>query len=179
MGRVGSRKLVAGGIAGGLVLAAVATSVVMFRPDHALRVATGVVAHNVCSKSFVSGLDPATVFAETIERSGIRLLRSVLSYRLDRNGNTVDASIAGLFGSRAAFHEGFGCVLLHGAEQPYLLKSDIAALKKPKSPPLLAEIAGADIVAPSRSRIEGGARSCLRGARRAAAAADQGGGGGA
>ena len=68
-----SRKLVAGGVVAALTAAAVA--VVMFRPDRAIRVATGVVAHNVCSKSFVSGLDPATVFAETIDRSGIRLLR--------------------------------------------------------------------------------------------------------
>jgi CubicO group peptidase (beta-lactamase class C family) len=148
-----SRKLIASGVAGALVLAAAATSVVMFRPDRAIRVATGVVAHNVCSKSFVSGLDPATVFAETIDRGGIRLLRSVLSYQLDRKGSTVEASVAGLFGSRAAFHEGFGCVLLHGVEQPYLLKSDIAALKKPKSPPLLPEIAGAGIVEPTDPKL--------------------------
>lgn len=150
---MGSRKLVASGVVFVLMLIAVAASAVTFRPDHALRVATGVVAHNVCSKSFVSGLDPATVFAETIERSGIRLLGSVLSYRLDRNGNTVDTSIAGLFGSRAAFHEGFGCVLLHGAEQPYLLRNDIVALRKPKGPPLLAEIAGADIVVPTDPKL--------------------------
>ena len=36
---------------------------VAFRPDRAIRVATGVVAHNVCSKTFVSGLDPQTVFS--------------------------------------------------------------------------------------------------------------------
>jgi CubicO group peptidase (beta-lactamase class C family) len=99
--------------------------------------------------SFVSGLDPQTVFAETTDRDGIRLLRWGLTYRLDRTGQTVEASLAGLFGSRAAFHDGFGCVLLHGSEQPYLLKSDLAVLKTPKSPPLLPEIAGAAIVEPS------------------------------
>ena len=149
-----SRKLIASGVAGALVLAATAASVIMFRPDRAIRVATGVVAHNVCSKSFVSGLDPATVFAETIDRGGIRLLRSVLRYHLDRKDNTVEASVAGLFGSRAAFHEGFGCVLLHGADQPYLLRSDIAALKKPRSPPLLAQIAGAAIVEPADPKLK-------------------------
>lgn len=142
------RKRIAIGVAGALVLAAVASAII-FRPDRAVRVATGVVAHNVCAKSFVSGLDPQAVFAETTERAGIRLLRPVLRYRLDRTGNTVDASVAGLFGSRAAFHEGLGCVLLRGAEKPYLLRSDIAALKKPKSPPLLAEIADAAIVEPT------------------------------
>lgn len=138
----------AGGVAATLVLAAVVAAAIL-RPDRAIRVATGLVAHNVCSKSFVSGLDPQTVFAETMDREGIRLLRPVLRYRLDHTAGTVDASVAGLFDSRAAFHEGFGCVLLHGAEQPYLLRSDIEALKVPKTPPLLAEIAGPAVVEPS------------------------------
>ena len=72
-----------------------------------------------------------------------------MSYAADPVRRTVDASIAGLLGSRAAFHEGLGCVLLHGSVQPYVLKSDIAALKNLKEPPLLPEIAGAAIVEPS------------------------------
>jgi hypothetical protein len=76
-----------------LVPAAIVIACVTFRPDRALRVATGVVAHNVCSKSFVSGLDPATVFSETMERAGLRRLRRVLSYQIDRTGRTVDASV--------------------------------------------------------------------------------------
>jgi len=39
------------------------TLAIVYRPDRAVRVATGLVAHNICSKSFVSGLDPNTVFA--------------------------------------------------------------------------------------------------------------------
>jgi CubicO group peptidase (beta-lactamase class C family) len=140
-----SRKLVAGAV----ILAVPIALCAIFRPDRAIRVATGLVAHNVCSKSFVSGLDPQTVFAETIDRAGIRRLRWGLKYHLDRSGQTVEASLAGLFGSRAAFHDGFGCTLLHGPDEPYLLKSDIDTLKAPKNPPLLAEIAGAAIVEPS------------------------------
>lgn len=149
-----SRKLLVGVVAGTLVLAALAASAAIFRPDRAIRVATGLVAHNVCAKSFVSGLDPATVFAEAIDREGIRLLRAALSYRLDRAAGTVDVSVAGLLGSRAAFHEGFGCVLLHGAQEPYLLKSDVAALKARKELPLLAEIAGATIVEPGDTKLK-------------------------
>ncbi len=140
-----SRKLVAGAV----ILAVPIALCAVYRPDRAIRVATGFVAHTVCAKIFVSGLDPQTVFSETTDRAGIRRLRWVLGYRLDRAGTTVDASVAGLFGSRAAFHDGFGCVLLHGADEPYLLKSDIDALKAPKSPPLLTEIAGAAVVEPS------------------------------
>ena len=133
----------------GLVLTVLGGAGIIFRPDRAIRVATGVVAHNVCSKTFVSGLDPQTVYTETTERAGIRRLRPLLRWQVDRTAKTVDASAAGLLGSRAAFHEGLGCVLLHGAKEPYILKSDIDALKVPKSPPVLAEIAGPAVVQPS------------------------------
>ena len=133
----------------GLVLTVLGGAGIIFRPDRAIRVATGVVAHNVCSKTFVSGLDPQTVYTETTERAGIRRLRPLLLWQVDRTAKTVDASAAGLLGSRAAFHEGLGCVLLHGAKEPYILKSDIDALKVPKSPPVLAEIAGPAVVQPS------------------------------
>jgi CubicO group peptidase (beta-lactamase class C family) len=127
---------------------------IAFRPDRAIRVATGFVAHTICSKSFVSGLDPRTVFAETLDRRGIRRLRWGLRYHLDRGHNIVDASLAGLFGSRAVFHEGLGCVLLHGPAEPYVLKVDIAALKAAKTPPLLPEIAGAAVVEPSDAKLK-------------------------
>ena len=148
-----SRKLVAGG----LILAnliALAALGVAFRPDRAIRVATGFVAHTVCSKTFVSGLDPQTVFAETVDRQGINRLRWGLRYRLDRASGIVDASFAGMLGSRAVFHDGFGCVTLHGPAKPYLLKSDIAALKIPKTPPLLPEIAGAAVIEPSDAALK-------------------------
>ncbi len=139
------RKLLAAAV----VVTALALLAAIYRPDRAVRVATGLVAHNVCSKTFVSRLDPQTAFAETTDRAGIRLLRWGLNFDLDRSRQTLEASLAGLFGSRAAFHEGFGCVLLRGSKQPYLPRSDIEALKTPKTPPLLPEIAGPAIVEPS------------------------------
>ena len=78
---------------------------------------------------------------------------ALLGFQIDRTARTVDASVAGLFGSHADYHEGFGCVLRHGRE-PYILRSDIEALKIPKSPPLLAEIAGPEIVAPSNPALK-------------------------
>jgi CubicO group peptidase (beta-lactamase class C family) len=141
-------------IVAALVIAAGLMACIQFRPDRAVRVATGVVAHNVCSKSFVSGLDPAMVFAETVEREGLRRLRRVLSFQIDRTGKTVDASVGGLFASHALFHDGLGCVLRHGSQEPYLLKGDIAALKAATSPPLLAEIAGPDLVEPSNAALK-------------------------
>src|SRR6266849_1506613 len=125
-----------------------------FRPDRAIRVATGAVADSVCARTFVSGLDPQAVFAETMDRPGIRRLRWLMRYQLDRAAKTVDASVIGLLGSRAAFHDGFGCVLLRGSNAPYLLKSDVEALKVPKNPPLLPELAGRDIVQPSDPELK-------------------------
>ena len=136
-------------IAAALVLAAPVALGAYFRVDRAVRVATGVVADTVCAKTFVSGLDPEVIFAETLDRPGIRRLRWIMRYQLDRSAKTVSTSVIGLLGSRAAFHDGFGCVLLHGSKPPYLLKSDIDALKVPKHPPLLPEIAGPALVEPS------------------------------
>jgi CubicO group peptidase (beta-lactamase class C family) len=142
---VGWRKWVVVAVA----LAVPTAAGISFRPDRAIRVATGAVAHNVCSKTFVSGLDPQTVFTETVARDGLRRLRRVLGFHVDRTARTVDASVAGLLANHAVFHDGLGCVLLHGSKEPYIPKSDIDALRVPKSPPLLAEIAGTDIVRPS------------------------------
>ena len=131
-----------------IVLGALAGASVYFRPDRAIRVATGFVAHNICIKTFVSGLDPQAVFTETTDRAGIRRLRRLLRFQLDRTTMTVDASTLGLFGSRAVFHDGLGCVESHGSREPYLPKNDIEALKA-KTPPLLPQIAGPIVVEPS------------------------------
>lgn len=132
-----------------VAVVAVMLTAVIFRPDRAIRVATGAVADAVCAKTFVSGLDPEAVFTESMGRPGIRRLRWLMRYRLDRAQKTVEASVLGLLGSRAAFHDGFGCVLLHGSKEPYLLKSDVDALRMPKNPPLLPEIAGPAVVEPA------------------------------
>jgi CubicO group peptidase (beta-lactamase class C family) len=134
----------------GALIAAVPVALwAKYRPDRAIRVATGYVAHTLCSKTFVSGLEPQTVFAELSARDGIRLLRRFLRYEIDRTAKTIDASTIGLFANHAAFREGFGCVLIQGAQPPYLLRSDLVALKTPRTPPLLPDIAGDDVVEPS------------------------------
>jgi CubicO group peptidase (beta-lactamase class C family) len=144
-----SRKLIAGVVVAALLLGGVALAAVIFRPDQAIRVATGFVAHNLCVRVFISGLDPQTVFAEAKDRVGVRRLRYLLGYHLDVTARTVEASTLGLFRSRAAFHESQGCIDLHGSKQPYLLRSDLQTLKVPKTPPLLADIAAPGVVEPS------------------------------
>src|ERR1700716_4724978 len=94
-----SRKLIAN--AGALILAVPIALFAIFRPDRAIHVATGFAAHIVCTKTFVSGLDPQTVFAEITDRAGIRRLRSVLGYRLERARQNLQAAGGGGFGRRA------------------------------------------------------------------------------
>lgn len=140
------RRWIAIGIA--ILVVALAGASVHYRPDRAIRVATGFVAHNICARTFVSGLDPQAAFVEVSDRAGIRLLRPALRLDLDRAAHTVNVSALGLFRSRATFRDGLGCVEQHGPNAPYLLKNDIEALKA-KTPPSLPEIAGAEVVEPS------------------------------
>lgn len=137
-----------------LALIAVVTLGFIYRPGDAIRVATGFVAHNVCSKTFVSGLDPQAVFAETTERDGIRRLRLLMRLDLDRTAKTADVTLLGGFRSHAIFRDGFGCVLQHGTTTPYLPKIDLVAAKTSKAPPLLPEIADAPVVEPANSALK-------------------------
>jgi CubicO group peptidase (beta-lactamase class C family) len=121
----------------------------IYHPGRALLIGTGAAADALCAKTFVSGLDPRASFEEILTRPGIHLLRRVLRYHLDRTARTVDVSIAGLFATHAAFHDGLGCVRVQGGREPYLLRTDIQALRTAKTPPLLPEIAGPEIVEPS------------------------------
>ncbi len=136
-------------VAGGLFAAVLVVLGVIYRPDRAIRAATGSVADALCAKTFVSGLDPQTSFGEIVERPGIRRLRFGMRYRIDRNAGTVDVTVAGLFATHAISHEGLGCVRVLGGKEPYLLRSDIVALRTPKAPPLLPDIAGPDAVEPT------------------------------
>src|SRR5436190_16259704 len=60
------------------------------------RVATGFVANVVCTETFVSGLDPASVFAETTsDMHGTGLISWALDYRVDRARKDVTVRLSG------------------------------------------------------------------------------------
>ena len=103
----------------------------------------------VCAKTFVSVLDPQTTFAETMERPGLRRLRAVMRYRVERDTRIVDASLLGLHVSRASYHDGLGCVSLQGQKPPYLPHSNVGALRAAAPAPDLPDIAAADPVEPA------------------------------
>jgi CubicO group peptidase (beta-lactamase class C family) len=86
-----------------------------FHPGRALRVATGTTAHDLCSETFVSGLDPRRTFAESLApRPGYRLVARGMRLDVDRDRHEVRASFLGSFASRAMFRPGWGCVLAYG-----------------------------------------------------------------
>ena len=145
------RKLV--GATAFLIVAIGAALILEFRPDRAIRVATGVVAHNLCSKTFVSGFEPATVFSETMEREGLRQLKWLLGYSIDLAEKSVTAAILGQFKSHARFRDNLGCILIRGDVQPYSPRVDFRALKA-TPPALLPEIAGAAVVEPDDAALK-------------------------
>ena len=122
------------------------------RPDTALRVATGLVSHTLCSDTFVSGLDPDRVAAEMLPgMPGIRRLLPLLRHHVDRTRREASASVAGLFASRAVYRPGMGCTLVFPGY------ADAAAAPPPAAPPgivpRLDEIAGPGVVEPADERL--------------------------
>ena len=108
------------------------------------KVATGFIAHTLCSETFVSGLDPARDLAETTDAMpGTGLLRWAMNLQIDRTRKDVTVSLLGIGRSHAVYREGLGCSLEHGQGI-----ADVALPPDDKQPALLPEIAGPGIVAP-------------------------------
>src|SRR5213080_2885989 len=113
-------------------------------------VATGFVANVVCTETFVSGLDPARVFAETMSAMpGTGMISWALDYRVDRARKDVTVTLFGLGQSHAVWRgKGLGCYLDHGGAV-----ANISLPAMENKPALLPEIAGASIVAPQSPQL--------------------------
>lgn len=99
-----------------LAVAVLAIALALFialRIGPMLRTATGSVSHALCDAAFVSRVDPDQLYAEQ-ERPLMRGLDWALHYRIDRTRHEVRSSVLGLFGQRAVFRPGLGCLLAHG-----------------------------------------------------------------
>ena len=114
------------------------------------KVATGFVANVVCTETFVSGLDPARVFAETTSAMpGAGLISWALDYRVDRARKDVTVTLFGLGRSHAVYRgEGLGCYLDHGGAV-----ADISVPAPDAKAALLPDIAGPSIVAPQTPQL--------------------------
>ena len=76
--------------------------------------ATGIVAKQMCSLTWVSGLDPDQARMMYLDPL-LGDAGSVMSYRMDEENREVSASLLGLFWTqRAVWRDGLGCTLVHG-----------------------------------------------------------------
>ena len=141
------RKTAAAFLLGLLVV--IATLVVIFRPDRAIRVATGDTAHTLCSETFVSGFAPSEIFAQSIASyPGLDLVARGMHYTVDHAARTVTVGWRGVITSKAIYRDRIGCVLIEGSGP---IDSGTPATTAAK--PLLPEIAGPDVVAPQDPRL--------------------------
>ena len=123
------------------------------RPDHVMRVVTGLVSHNLCSLVFVSGLDPERTYRESLApRPGMSLVNWATAYEVDSVTAQVATTIAGGFGSTATYRNGLGCVLVHDNREALSTASD-AFVQEVTVAPLLPEIAGPVAVEPTDERL--------------------------
>ena len=76
--------------------------------------ATGIVAKQMCSLSWVSGLDPDQARALYLDPL-LGNAGAVLSHTIDEENREVSASLLGVFWTqRAVWRDGLGCTLVHG-----------------------------------------------------------------
>ena len=106
------------------------------------RAATGFVSHTLCSGTFVSGLNPDRVYADTLKpMAGIEKMGSALRYDVDTTRREVKGSLFGLFASVAVFREGLGCIVLHDDKRTHVPLAASAGTIAQNTAALLEEIA--------------------------------------
>jgi CubicO group peptidase (beta-lactamase class C family) len=105
-------------------------------PWSLLREASGSVSQQLCSKTFVSGLDPDAVYAEYLRpQRGMSLVSWALRYEVDRATREVRTRIGGGVERRAVFREGRGCTLVAaGLPAPEALQPERASEARPELP---------------------------------------------
>ncbi|HEY1933281.1 MAG TPA: serine hydrolase [Acetobacteraceae bacterium] len=108
-------------------------------------------AHVLCSEIFVSGQDPAQVFAQTIAPyPGIRLLARHIHYAVDRTRRDVRVDLFGHFAAHAVYRDKLGCLLLQGTGT---VDDASPAEASASPPPLMPDIAGPAVVEPDNPAL--------------------------
>jgi CubicO group peptidase (beta-lactamase class C family) len=111
--------------------------------DRATHVATGFVSHQLCSATFVTGVDPETFYREAIGPT-MGPADFLLGHKVDREKHEVTATFAGLSESRAVYRGPLGCLVVKDPPPA----SETIALGE-AAPSLLPEIAGPAVVEPA------------------------------
>jgi CubicO group peptidase (beta-lactamase class C family) len=122
------------------------------RAHDAPRIATGFVAHILCSETFVSGLDPDRVLSETTAAMpGAGLITWAMDYKIDRARKDVTVTLLGGGPSHAIYREGLGCYLSH---DDVSVDAALPSAGSETQRALLPEIAGASLVEPANPELK-------------------------
>ena len=107
-------------------------------------------SHQLCSATFVGGLDPTQFYNEAIKPK-LGPVGALLRYEVDRERREVRTSLAGLVHSRAVYDGPFGCRVLHPGREARFAEDEADAHQPPV--PAVPPIAGPGIVAPDNIRL--------------------------
>src|SRR5579871_1712428 len=105
-------------------------------------------SHQLCSATFVAGLEPAQFYNEAIKPK-LGPAGGLLRYDIDRQRQEVRTSLAGLVHSRAIYDGPFGCRVVHPGREVRFFQGEADDLQQSASPPL----AGAELVAPVNAKL--------------------------
>jgi hypothetical protein len=130
-------------------LACLGSAAAAFMEREALARAVGVpvhfASHQLCSATFVAGLDSAQFYNEAI-RPKLGPVGALLRYDIDRQRQEVRTSLAGLVHSRAVYDGPFGCRVLHPGREARFFLGEAGDHQPPVSSP--PPLTGPGIVAP-------------------------------
>ncbi|RUT33631.1 class C beta-lactamase-related serine hydrolase [Paenibacillus zeisoli] len=136
----------------GVLLALFACLLVVL--DQPLKVASGFASKEICSVTFVSGLNPDQVYSDMIEPEGaMKYISGLIDYDVNREKHEVTTTIAGLYKTRAAYGEGIGCTLVHSPEDVNLAAAADFKAPAERVKPQADEIAGPGVVKPQNEQL--------------------------
>jgi Beta-lactamase len=107
-------------------------------------------SHQLCSATFVAGLDPDEFYNEAIKPK-LGPIGSLLRYEVDRQQQEVRTSLAGLAHSRAVYDGPFGCRVLHPGREPRFFQGEAGDREPLVVSP--SSIAGPSTVAPITDKL--------------------------
>jgi len=133
-------------------LVAVLTGCSSARWDQPMQVASGFTSHQVCSETFVSGLDPQQVYAERVHPTGaLKYFGYLIDYEVDRSKREVVTTVAGAYRTRAVYRDNMGCLLLHGTEE--IGQTDTIVAGRASDSAVAVPISAAAIVEPETEKM--------------------------
>jgi CubicO group peptidase (beta-lactamase class C family) len=118
-------------------------------PQRAVGVPVHFTSHQLCSATFVAGLDPTEFYNEAIKPK-LGPARLFLRYEVDRQRQEVRADLAGLVHSRAVYDGPFGCRVLHPGREVRFFRGESDAERLVASP---SPIADPHVVAPVNDKL--------------------------